>query len=131
MKNIEVVAAVIQSKEGKIFCAKRKNEGELALKWEFPGGKIEENETHQNALKREIKEEFHTDIEVRDYIQTVKHQYKGFHLTLHAYYAVIQNGYLKLTEHTGSQWLYINELSDLDWAEADIPVIETLKTTEL
>jgi len=126
MKSIEVVAAIIQNDNDEIFCARRKNDGELALKWEFPGGKIEEQETPKEALKREIKEELTADIEVQDYLMTVKHQYNTFHLTMHAYYAKITNGTLQLKEHTSWKWLPKNRLHELDWAAADIPLIEAL-----
>ena len=126
MKNIEVVAAIFINKNNEIFCARRKDEGELALKWEFPGGKIEPAESHQEALIREIKEELSTDIKVNDFIMTVKHQYKGFHLTMHAYFAEVVTGDLVLNEHTGFKWLRKEELYSLDWAAADLPIVEFL-----
>ncbi|MDY0278474.1 MAG: (deoxy)nucleoside triphosphate pyrophosphohydrolase [Acholeplasma sp.] len=126
MKNIEVVAAIFINSDNEIFCARRKDEGELALKWEFPGGKIEPGESHQEALIREIKEELSTDIKVNDFIMTVKHQYKGFHLTMHAYFAEVVNGDLVLNEHTGFKWLKKEELHTLDWAAADLPIVDFL-----
>ncbi len=126
MKYIEVVAAVFKNSDNKIFCARRRNDGELALKWEFPGGKIEVGETHEIALKREIKEELDTEIVVNKFITTVSHQYKSFHLTMHAYYASIIKGALTLSEHTDSKWLNKEDLSKLDWAEADIPIVKIL-----
>ena len=126
MKYIEVVAAVIINHRNQIFCARRKDQGELALKWEFPGGKIEQHESYEEALVREIKEEFSTTIKVKDFIMTVKHQYRGFHLTMHAFYAEVIEGSLTLNEHTDSKWLSKNELYDLDWAEADLPIVHAL-----
>ena len=126
MKNIEVVAAIIINKNNEIFCARRKDEGELALKWEFPGGKIEKGESHQEALIREIKEELSTDIKVTNFIMTVKHQYESFHLTMHAYLADVINGDLILNEHTGFKWLKKEQLNSLDWAEADLPIVDFL-----
>lgn len=119
MKYIEVVAAVFVNDNNEIFCARRKDEGELALKWEFPGGKIEDGETREEALMREIKEELKTDIKINDFIMTVKHQYLGFHLTMHAFFAEIIKGNLALTEHTCEEWLTVDQLDDLDWEEAD------------
>lgn len=126
MKSIEVVAAIIVNDNNEIFCAKRKNEGPLALKWEFPGGKIEDGETYEEALVREIFEEFSTKIEVKAFIMTVKHQYKTFHLTMHAFYADVIEGDLRLNEHTDFRWLKKDQLLSLDWAEADIPIVRSL-----
>lgn len=126
MKQIEVVAAVIVNKENEFFCARRKNEGPLALKWEFPGGKIENGESLTEALIREIKEEFSTKIQVNDFIMTVKHQYETFHITMHAFYATVINGDLVLNEHTDFKWLKKDDLLSLDWAEADIPIVKAL-----
>lgn len=126
MKMIEVVAAVITDDKNRVFCARRKDEGELALKWEFPGGKIELNESHQEALKREIKEELSASIHVGNFIKTVNHSYQSFHLTLHAYFSTVEHGSLVLSEHVDAQWLPVSSLKDLDWAEADVPVVDYL-----
>lgn len=126
MKYIEVVAAVFVDKDNKIYCARRRNDGELALKWEFPGGKIEQGETHQEALVREIKEELSADVEVREFITTIEHQYNYFHITMHAYFCEIIKGDLVLSEHTAYKWLDKEDLLDLDWAEADIPIVKLL-----
>ena len=127
MKCIEVVAAVFKDDEGRYFCTRRKDKGELALKWEFPGGKIEKGETHKEALVREIKEELSVYIDVKDFIMTVKHQYINFYLTMHVYFTDIISGELVLNEHLDSKWLHKDELQNLDWAEADLPIINELK----
>lgn len=93
----------------------------------IPGGKIELGETHQEALIREIKEELDTEIEVNDFLTTVNHQYKAFKLTMHAYYSKVIQGDLNLTEHVNSKWLDRSELDQLDWAEADIPIVKILR----
>lgn len=126
MKHIEVVAAVILDQNHRVFCAKRKDDGELALKWEFPGGKIEENESHQEALKREILEELSATISVDRYLMTVHHTYNSFKLTLHAYLCRVEQGQLTLSEHVDAQWLDGVSLSNLDWAAADLPVVNYL-----
>jgi len=126
MKYIEVVAAVFVDQDSKIYCARRRNDGELALKWEFPGGKIEAGETHKEALAREIKEELSADVEVGEFITTVKHQYSGFHITMHAYYSKVISGELILSEHTGFEWLDKEDLLNLEWAAADIPIVNIL-----
>lgn len=126
MKHYEVVGAVFTDEQNRIYCARRSNNGELALKWEFPGGKIELGETQQEAIIREIKEELKTDIQVLDYITTINHQYKTFEITLHVYFTKIVNGDFILSEHIESKWLDREDLMNLDWAEADLPVVKIL-----
>lgn len=124
-KTIEVVAAIINDGE-RIFCAQRKDQGELAKKWEFPGGKIEPHETKEETIVREIKEELKTDIEVMDYLMTVQHEYNTFNLIMHAYRCKVIKGNLELTEHLDSAWLTVDEMKNYDFAAADIPIIEML-----
>lgn len=131
MKHIEVVAAIMMNEQNQIFCAQRKNFGELALKWEFPGGKIEPGETHQKALTREIKEELELTIKVNDYLMKVSHQYKTFHLTMYCYYCKILGGTLVLNDHIQFLWMTKEELSTLDWADADIPIIKQLQKGDI
>lgn len=125
-KHIEVVAAVIL-KDNKIFCAQRHDGGELAKKWEFPGGKVENGETLQESLKRELFEELKIDVNVQGFITTVHHEYKTFNLTLHAFYCEALTDKFILTEHLDSKWLKREELDQLDWAAADIPVVNIVK----
>jgi len=125
MKKIEVVAAIF-IEDDCVFCAQRANIGPLALKWEFPGGKIEEDESMEAALIREIKEELGTDINVNQFFMTVEHQYENFFLTMHAFICSVINGELTLNEHVDSRWLDKAELLSLDWAQADIPIVNKL-----
>ncbi len=126
MKNINVVAAII-IKNNRIFCAQRANKGELALKWEFPGGKIEDKETMEEALEREIREELDSVISVKKHFMQVRHQYVGFHLTMDSFICELEEGDLKLSEHVNSTWLELSDKAlELDWAAADIPIIEKL-----
>jgi 8-oxo-dGTP diphosphatase len=124
-KKIEVVAAIIK-KDNTYFCAQRSDHGELAKKWEFPGGKIEKSETHAEALKREILEELNTKIEVKSFLVTVHHQYKKFKLDLHAYLCEIIEGDLELSEHLDFKWATIDEMKKLDFSAADISILEHL-----
>lgn len=125
-KKIEVVAAIIE-KNGLYFCAQRADKGELAKKWEFPGGKIEPGETHEQALAREIKEELSADIIVKDFISTVEHEYNSFHLTMHCYSCEVINGNLIISEHLDAKWATVIEMLDMDFAMADIPILKKLK----
>jgi 8-oxo-dGTP diphosphatase len=126
MKHFEVVASVF-IQNNRVFCAQRKDAGETAKKWEFPGGKIEPGETHQQALVREISEELSTKINVGDFITTVNHQYNTFAITMHAYQCSIIEGNLTLSEHLDSRWLTREELSSVDWAPADLPIVERVR----
>lgn len=92
-------------------------------KWEFPGGKIEIEETREEALVREIKEELASDIIVDKYLMTVEHDYPAFRITMHAYLCTLVKGELTLKEHNDSIWLSKEELLSLDWADADKPIV--------
>lgn len=130
MKKIEVVAAIF-IEDGKVFCARRADKGPLGLKWEFPGGKIEANETKEQALIREIKEELNTEIKVDQFFMTVEHQYETFHLTMHSYLCTVLEGELEISEHADSCWLSKEELLTLDWAAADIPIVNKILNSQL
>jgi 8-oxo-dGTP diphosphatase len=127
MKHISVVAAVIIH-DHKILCVRRgpAKYAYISDKWEFPGGKIEENETKIEALSREIREELHMTISVDAFLMTVQHQYPDFHLTMDTFLCSCADDTLTLTEHTDFKWLDLNELRTLDWAAADVPIVEKL-----
>lgn len=125
LKRVEVVAAIIQ-KDNKIFCAQRNLAKSMGGKWEFPGGKIEIGETREEALVREIREELDSDIVVDNYLMTVEHDYPTFHITMHAYLCTLVKGELILKEHNDSVWLSKGELLNLDWADADMPIVDKL-----
>lgn len=130
MKKVEVVAAVILY-EDKILCVQRPEHklDYISKKYEFPGGKIEEGESQEEALKREIIEELDMVIAVQSLIVTVIHPYPDFELTMHAYHCQCKNQTLTLNEHIDAQWLTIDALSELDWAAADIPIVQKLIQT--
>lgn len=121
-KTIEVVAAVIE-KDGKYFIAQRPNRGELALKWEFPGGKVEPNESKEDALIREIREEFKSEIEIKRFIQTVYHEYQTFHIVLHCYLCELVSGEMELLEHVDKLWVNKKDLNNYDLAKADLLIL--------
>ena len=132
---IEVVAAVIK-KDGTILSTQR-GYGEFKGKWEFPGGKIKEDESKEDALKREIKEETTADINIIDYINTVEYDYPMFHLVMHTYLCELSSDLnfvyhdRNSLEHENMVWLDINEIDNLDWLPADILVIDKLKTMNI
>jgi 8-oxo-dGTP diphosphatase len=126
MKAIKVVAAVIQ-KEGKVLCVQRGKSTQpyISEKWEFPGGKIEEGESEQLALIREIQEELRMDIVVGEKLMVVKHRYPDFHLAMHTYHVTSEDE-PTLTEHQALQWVSPDELYALDWAAADLPIVKKI-----
>ena len=127
MKSIEVVADVIQHK-GRIFATQR-GYGEFKDGWEFPGGKMEPKETPQQALRREIKEELDTDIEVKDLIDTINYDYPNFHLTMHCFWCTVKAGKLELLEHEDAKWLAQEELESVDWLPADKVLLPKIRET--
>ncbi|MCT4561370.1 MAG: (deoxy)nucleoside triphosphate pyrophosphohydrolase [Crocinitomicaceae bacterium] len=129
MKKIEVVAGVIFFKN-QILCVQRpKNKLEyISEKFEFPGGKIEEGETKEEALKRELKEELNISPDIKNEFRTVIHQYPDFELTMHCFICELESKQITLREHINQKWLTVENLNQLDWAAADIPIVQKLQT---
>ena len=124
-KNIHVVGAVIV-KDELILCAQRGDSKTLPFKWEFPGGKIEEGETPQEALAREVQEEMECEIKIADKIETTVYEYDFGFVHLTTFYCELVSGEPVLTEHKEIRWLAASDLAHLDWAPADIPAIEKI-----
>ena len=126
MKTIKVVAAVIKAvnKNGEdIIFATQRGYGEFKDGWEFPGGKIEEGETPQEALRREIMEELDTEISVGELIDTIEYDYPTFHLSMDCFWCEVIKGNLVLKEAEDAKWLKKNELDKVDWVPADVELI--------
>ncbi len=124
---INVVAAVIKNEDGKILIAQRnlkKSQGGL---WEFPGGKIELNESREAAIIREIKEELTIDINVESYIGEKIFNYPDKDVNLIALECKIVNGNIKLLEHEDAKWIDISDLDNFEFAPADMFIVETLR----
>lgn len=125
LKTIHVVAAII--KDGNKIFATQRGYGEFKGGWEFPGGKVEPDESNEQALIREIKEELDTTIQVGSYFDTVEYDYPTFHLSMDCYICNIVSGKLSLLEHLQSKWLTKDELYSVNWLQADLGLIEKLK----
>ena len=129
MKTVRVVAAVIKAineNDEPIIFATQRGYGDFKGGWEFPGGKIEEGETPQEALKREILEELDTEISVGDLIDTVEYDYPMFHLSMDCFWCEIVKGDLVLKEHEAARWLDKENIYSVEWLPADISLIEKI-----
>ena len=124
MKTVRVVAAII-IENGKVFATQR-GYGEFKDGWEFPGGKIEPNETPEEAIVREIKEELDTEVEVLELLDTVEYDYPSFHLSMDCFICKIKSGDLVLKEHEAAQWLTKEKLGSVEWLPADLGLIEKI-----
>jgi 8-oxo-dGTP diphosphatase len=127
LKTLNVVAAIIH-KDGKILATKR-GYGEFINQWEFPGGKIEANETKEEALIREIKEELNVEIEITNFALDLEYQYPTFYLKMSCFDCIIKSGTPKLIEHNDARWLSKEELDSVNWIPADIAAVNYLKET--
>ena len=125
-KNVEVVAAIIHDAEGRIFATQR-GYGDWQGWWEFPGGKMEPDETPEEALRREIWEELATHIAIERLVDTVEWDYPAFHLTMHCYLCRVESGSLTLNEHEAARWLREEELESVEWLPADWQLIPAVR----
>ncbi len=123
MNMIPVLCAIIYF-DNKVLVAQRSKKMKLPLKWEFPGGKLEGNESEIDCIKREIKEELNIEIEILKKLSSSNYDYGAFKIKLIPYLANYISGNIKLSEHNDYQLLDTSELLHLDWAEADIPIVK-------
>ncbi|MBE6487361.1 MAG: (deoxy)nucleoside triphosphate pyrophosphohydrolase [Methanosphaera stadtmanae] len=123
METIEVVAAIIEKDDQ--FLATQRGYGQFKGLWEFPGGKIDGDETKEDALKREIKEELNCDIDIKRFILTIDYDYPNFHLTMHCFLCELLSDFT-LLEHDDYQWLKKDNLMDVKWLDADIEIVDYL-----
>lgn len=126
-KVINIACAVVKM-EGKTFCAKRLRKGPhyIAEHWEFPGGKVEANETPKEALRREIKEELDWEITMGEEIGEIIYEYPDFTIALKTFACTADNKNYKLLEHLEAKWLFPEELLTLQWTAADEQLIKVL-----
>ena len=132
VRSIKVVAAVIRSVDEhgtQVILATQRGQGAHKDKWEFPGGKVENGETPEEALIREIREELDATISVERYLTTVEYDYPTFHLSMDCFWCRLQEGHLTLLEHEAAKWLPITNLRQVDWLPADTMVAEAIETT--
>lgn len=129
MKTIHVAAAVIcdsLERKTKIFATAR-GYGEQKGQWEFPGGKLEQGESAQEALVREIQEELAVQIRVGDWIRRIEYDYPSFHLSMDCFWCQIVQGELTLLEAQEACWLTREELNSVPWLPADLELIDDIR----
>jgi len=125
MDKFDVVAAII-IKNDKYFIAQRNRNKHMGLRWEFPGGKVEQGETFEIALKREIKEELNIDININKKLGEENYQDDKINVKLHYFICFHSNGEISLNEHENSAWVTKNEFKNYNFAEGDSDIINLL-----
>lgn len=129
-KTVHVVGAIIENEKNEIFCALRSPEMTLANYWEFPGGKIEVGEIPEQALEREIQEEFACLIQVGTKVEDTTYEYENVIVRLETYKAKLIDGQPTALEHAAMKWIRREELTQLDFAPADVPAVEKIAKEE-
>ncbi|QAY72990.1 (deoxy)nucleoside triphosphate pyrophosphohydrolase [Agromyces protaetiae] len=125
LRQIEVVAAVIV-RDGLVLGARRSARQSLSGLWEFPGGKVEPDEVHSNALAREIREELACEVKVGELVLTDAHEYEFGEVQLSTYWCTLKHGEPYALEHAEVRWLHPRRLQQLEWAPADLSAVEAI-----
>jgi 8-oxo-dGTP diphosphatase len=124
MKHLHVTCAIIE-RDGLILAAQRSADMNMPLKWEFPGGKIDPGESPEECLRRELIEEMGIHVRMEKSLPCSSHHYPMFAITLYPFICSIESGEIVLHEHAALTWLSPEGLHTLDWADADLPVVES------
>lgn len=121
---IKVSCAIILNQDGEILVAQRSTKMSMPLKWEFPGGKVEPNETAEECLHRELMEELNIEVQIIEQLPANLHAYLNFNIQLIPFLCKYVNGAMLLKEHAQIEWVHSTELLALDWADADVPIVK-------
>ncbi|APG24512.1 (deoxy)nucleoside triphosphate pyrophosphohydrolase [Syntrophotalea acetylenica] len=124
MKHIHVTCAIIE-RDGLVLAAQRSEGMSMPLKWEFPGGKIDPGESPEECLRRELLEEMSIQVGIEESLPASTHNYQKFAITLYPFICSLKTEEIVLHEHAALAWLPAGELHCLDWAEADLPVVDS------
>ncbi len=129
MKKLIVVVGAVIVRDGLILCAQRGPGGALSGMWEFPGGKIENGESPSQALVREIAEELDCAVDVGEQVTSTTHEYDFGTVSLTTFYCSLAEGEPRRSEHEALLWLPADELGSIEWAPADVPAVELIRST--
>lgn len=123
IRHIHVTCAIIEHEE-LVLATQRSATMSMPLKWEFPGGKIEPGESKKICLQRELLEELGIQARIQRSLPRSMYRYPTFTITLYPFLCTIESGVITLHEHAAMRWMHAEDLTTLDWAEADVPVLE-------
>ncbi|MCK5794752.1 MAG: (deoxy)nucleoside triphosphate pyrophosphohydrolase [Anaerolineales bacterium] len=124
---VRVTCALI-IEDGGVLVTQRSRQMPHPMKWEFPGGKVKEEEKPEACIRREIREELSIEVSVIEELSTVRHNYGSRSLELIPFICQHLDGVIELAEHHSYKWVSVDELDELDWLEADVEVVRLLKS---
>jgi 8-oxo-dGTP diphosphatase len=125
-KRVRVVAALLERADGRVLITQRRPQAFMPLKWEFPGGKVEPEETDQDALKRELREELGIEVSVGEQFMSMLHEYPEFVIDFNVYRCTLSSGSMQALGVLAFRWVAISQLEAFDFPPADMPTVKSL-----
>lgn len=126
MKRINVAVGILEDAQGRVLVGQRTVKDAYFNKWEFPGGKLEQGESAEQALVRELSEELGVDVKKMNALTTIEHDYPDRHVKLMVFRVTAFDGVANGLEDQALRWLYPTELHTLDFLQGNTAIVDLL-----